>query len=174
MFRHHLAPVSRSLQSYPSLVFPSRAQMGRTLLAHSQGLHEEVFSLTLFLSPSLRMEWVAWLMSLGEKMVCGAQSFPSPSFWEQRWLQQQIFYSTTPSWKTHRVGSHMGRLVGGHFRGAKLLSSGFNIGKPTVDTYLSCLLNMSFLDNKDRILNSSCHSLFPISHNIFSQRYRPK
>lgn len=45
MFHHHLAPISRTLQSYPFLVFPVRAQMGKkkTLLAHPQGLCEEVF-----------------------------------------------------------------------------------------------------------------------------------
>ena len=104
-----------------------------------------------------------WSSVLSFSFLLGAKMTPATDF-----LLYNSILENAQGWLPH------GRLVGGHFRGAKLLSSGFNIGKPTVDTYLSCLLNMSFLDNKDRILNSRCHSLFPISHNIFFQRYRPK
>lgn len=80
------------------------------LLAHPQGLHEEGFfltllALTLSLSSPPRMEWVTWLMSLGEKLVCRAQFLPSsPLFWEPRRLHQRFLLCSSV------LGNVQGRL----------------------------------------------------------------
>lgn len=122
----HLVPVPRGIRVTSFLSTLLGQGMGKDAFCSSTRFTRDPLTLLAFdpiFSP-LQNGTSYMIDKLGEKLVCGAPSFPfSPLLWEARWLQK-MFCSAIPCWKC------TGRLERAPLRWMGLLASGvWNWGK---------------------------------------------